>query len=118
MIRKKGKFNLAEQDLLELVLRFSDAMESKDVPITQILVFLYIAIRDQGEGVELQDLIRELKLSSAAASRHVAALADWHWRQKPGIGLVERHRKNNDRRRTYLSLTKKGWSKIGQIKGS
>lgn len=76
---------------------------------THVLVFLFVAkAAGRKEQIEVLDVAKALKLSSASTSRNLSAIGDWHWRQKPGAGLIRLVPMLSDRRRKLVQLTKAG----------
>lgn len=74
-----------------------------------MLAFLYIA---QNEGsqtpVTVRDVGERLGITSASASRNVAALSKWHRHGKMGHDLVEAYENPERRIEKFIRLTPKG----------
>jgi DNA-binding MarR family transcriptional regulator len=96
MLKELGKLSLA----VSAVRMLDDAL-----PVQTLAVFLEIARND---GISINELCDKVGLASSSASRNVAALSDWHWLNKPGLGLVETLPDPKDLRRKTVRLTAKG----------
>lgn len=70
-----------------------------------LATYLYIAANGP---VPMPDLQRDLKMSSASASRNTDLLADWDWRGNPGPNLIKKEPDPLMATRAILSLTARG----------
>ena len=74
-----------------------------------MLALLYIARLDQTDNpATVKDVGDHLGVSTAAASRNVAALSAWSRHKKPGHGLVEATENPAFRSQKFIRLTAKG----------
>lgn len=74
-----------------------------------MMAFLYISRMYQGETpVTVRDVGEYLGITSASASRNVAALSKWHRHGKPGHDLVEAYENPARRIEKFIRLTPKG----------
>lgn len=103
MLKELGRLSLA----LSVVRILDDSM-----PVQTLAVFLEIA---KNEGISVSELGAKTGLAGSSASRNVAALSDWHWLKKPGLGLVATVADPMDMRRKAVKLTPKGKQLIDQI---
>lgn len=86
------------------------------IPIQQVLTFLCVARAEEvGEELEVFEVGRRINLSSAAISRNLAAIGDWHRLQRPGLKLVTLKPMMSDRRRKIVHLTKKGRDVLNKL---
>ena len=82
---------------------------SESMQVNHVAVFLcVIHAHNNQEQLEVLDVGKRCRLSSASTSRNLAALGDWHWRQKPGLGLLTLNPILSDRRRKLVTLTPRG----------
>lgn len=97
---------LADEELLTLleVLREFDSHKS-GLRVQAFASYLYIAAHGR---VPMTDLQRDLKMSSASASRNTDLLADWDWHGKPGPNLIKKEPDPLMANRHILSLTARG----------
>lgn len=89
--------------LLEVMAEFRALKQS--IPAQAIAAFVYIAIH---ERVLMTDLQKDLKMSSASASRNTDMLSDWDWVGKPGPNLIKKEPDPLMANRLILSLTPRG----------
>lgn len=74
-----------------------------------MLAFLYIARMDATDSpATVSDVAEYLGLTSASASRNVAALSEWSRHQKAGHNLVEARENPAFRSQKFIRLTAKG----------
>ena len=105
MLKELGKLSLA----LSAVRILDDSM-----PVQTLSVFVEIA---KSEGISVSELADKCGLAGSSASRNVAALSDWHWLKKPGLGLVQTVSDPMDMRRKTVRLTAKGKQLSEQLVG-
>ena len=89
--------------LLEVLEEFNSHKSGLRVQV--LATYLYIAARG---CVPMTDLQRDLKMSSASASRNTDLLADWDWHGKPGPNLIKKEPDPLMANRHMLSLTARG----------
>ena len=82
------------------------------IPVQTVAVFLDIA---KNEGISVKDLAEKAGIAPSSASRNVAALSDWHWLKKPGLGVVETQDDPQDMRKKTVKLTAKGKKLVNQL---
>ena len=84
-----------------------DFAEMGDLTAQQLRTFLLIARQGRITG---QDIIKDLGISKANASRSLAVLSDdvMPGRKAPTLGLITYERNINDKRYRYVVLTEKG----------
>lgn len=74
-----------------------------------MMAFLYISRnQDIQQPVTVRDVGEHLGITSASASRNIAALSKWHRHGKPGHGLVEAYENPARRIEKFIQLTPKG----------
>jgi len=109
---------------IELI-RLSDPdRKSNELPLHVLAVLLYVASHDDnGKGCHKQALEEDLPLiTRAGSSRNTDWLSKHHrlllpsGRRKPGLGLIKKEVDITDKRRSVLTLTKKGRELVNQIK--
>tara|TARA_E500000331_G_scaffold355012_1_gene409480 strand:- start:46 stop:672 length:627 start_codon:yes stop_codon:yes gene_type:complete len=107
-------------DVIELIRTFDEPHGSNELSIHVIACFLYIASRD---GAHKQALEEDLPfITRASSSRNTDWLSKWHrqllpsGKRKPGLGLIKKEPDISDKRRSTLTLTKKGEELIEQVK--
>jgi len=109
---------------IELI-RLSDPdRKSNELPLHVLAVLLYVASHDDnGKGCHKQALEEDLPLiTRAGSSRNTDWLSKHHrlllpsGRRKPGLGLIKKEVDIADKRRSVLTLTKKGRELVNQIK--
>jgi len=76
-----------------------------NIPAQTLSVFLAVA---KNEGIGIGELATKCGLADSSASRNVAALSDWHWLKRPGLGLVEVRSDRMDVWKKTVWLTPKG----------
>lgn len=84
------------------------------IPAQTLAVFLEIA-RHPKDGISVNELATKCGLAGSSASRNVAALSEWHWLKRPGLGLVSSEADPMDTRRKIVKLTTKGERVIEQL---
>jgi DNA-binding MarR family transcriptional regulator len=103
MLKEIGTFSRC----IQLVRLVDDSM-----PVQTCAVFLTVAAN---EGISINELADRCGLAGSSASRNVAALSDWHWLKKPGLGLVVIETDRMDLRKKTVRLTPKGKALIDQL---
>ena len=86
-----------------------EALRSVDpeMQLQQVLVFLKV-INAGDEGVSTEVIRKSMDLPQSSASRAVAALSDWSYLKRPGLGLVTMKEDLMDRRSKIVKLSPKG----------
>jgi len=96
----------ADEELLPLLEVLEEFNSHRSGLRVQVLAtYLYIAANGP---VPMPDLQRDLKMSSASASRNTDLLADWDWRGNPGPNLIKKEPDPLMATRAILSLTARG----------
>jgi DNA-binding MarR family transcriptional regulator len=103
MLRELGRLSTA----LSAVRTLDDSM-----PVQTLAVFLEVAKNPQ---ISVTELATKCGLAQSSASRNVAALSDWHWLKKPGLGLVITDLDPMDMRKKFVKLTPKGQKLVDNI---
>jgi DNA-binding MarR family transcriptional regulator len=77
-----------EKAKLRRLYKVVDAMRDVDaiLPIQTFAAFLVVALED---GQSITAIGDKIGLSQSAASRNLSSLAEWDWRKKTGLKLVE-----------------------------
>lgn len=88
------------------------AVLGQDLSLTQVRVFLYVAVN---EGCSMGAMEQALKLTQSTSSRAVALLTAIERPGRPGLGVIERVEDPYDRRTKVLSLTYKGRKAVDKI---
>lgn len=84
-----------------------------------MLAFIYIARMDRGgTPTTVKEVGEYLGLTSASASRNIAALGEWHRHKKPGHGLIEAYENPERRNEKLIRVTPKGWRVIKSLEGT
>jgi DNA-binding MarR family transcriptional regulator len=97
---------VVDEDLLPLLEVMAEFRAlRKSLPAQAVAAFLYIAIH---ERVLLTDLEKDLKMSSASASRNSDMLSDWDRYGKPGPNLIKKEPDPLMGTRVILSMTPRG----------
>lgn len=76
-----------------------------DLTIRQLKYLLYVA---EHPGITVAEAYRALGSNTSNASRTLALLTDVGNPRRPGLGLIEMHPDDKDRRLKRLTLTAKG----------
>ena len=107
-------------EAIELIRRFDEKNGSQDISIGVLSTLLYVGSRN---GSHKQALEEDLTcMSKASSSRNTDMLSKHHrlhlasGKRKPGLSLIKKEVDDSDRRRSVLTLTKKGEELITQIK--
>ncbi len=101
---------------LHTITRVINAVRIVDdtMPVQTLSVFLGVA---QKEPISISDLATLTGLAQSSASRNVAALSEWHWLKKPGLGLVKLEVDPMELRKKLVTLTPKGKKLVEQLTG-
>jgi DNA-binding MarR family transcriptional regulator len=83
------------------------------IPVQELACFLEVAARPG--AISIMDVSKHLGISQSSASRNISALSDWHYKKKPGLGLVETVVDPMEMRRKNVILTPKGKRLIEEI---
>ena len=107
-------------DAIECIRTFDTDHGSHEISISVLISLLYVGSRN---GAHKQALEEDLPLmTKASASRNTDWLGRHHrlllpsGKRKPGLGLIKKEVDVFDRRRSTLTLTKKGEKLFTQIK--
>jgi DNA-binding MarR family transcriptional regulator len=103
---------LKELNKLSLALSVIRVLDDS-IPAQTLAVFLEIA-RHGKDGISVAELATTCGLAGSSASRNVAALSEWHWLKRPGLGLVVAECDPMDTRRKIIRLTAKGERVVAQ----
>ena len=102
------------RELVESLRVLADLTDSSST-LHQLQVFLEVAAAEaRGDTLEIGDIAKRVGIERPAASRDIAALGDWHYRQKTGQQLITTKIDPSDRRRKSVVLTRKGDTVIKQ----
>ena len=94
--------------LLAAVEFLADNMD-RSAPLHNVQLFLQIAdATANGEALEVNELQRQLGMTSSALSRALGAIGQWSYTDQPGLDLVVAKPDYSDRRRKPMTLTDKG----------
>lgn len=84
-----------------------------------MLAFIYIGRMDRGgTPTTVKEVGEYLGVTSASASRNIAALSDWHRYKKPGHGVVEATENPERRNEKLIRLTPKGKRVLKTLEGT
>jgi DNA-binding MarR family transcriptional regulator len=87
----------------------------RDIPVTQVLVFLRIAAAGRC-GIDQGELANELGIPSATMSRTIQALSKVHWtKNKAGFDIVERDMSAVDNRRRCIRINTNGEALMARL---
>mgnify|MGYP001362705354 CR=1 FL=1 len=106
-------------DAIEYVRKFDEEHGSREISISVLASLLFVGSRN---GAHKQALEEDLEMTKASSSRNTDLLGKYHrlilpsGKRKPGLGLVKKEVDDSDRRRSVLTLTKKGEELITQLK--
>ena len=106
-------------EAIECIRTFDTEHNSHEMSISVLISLLYIGSRND---CHKQSLEEDLLLTKASASRNTDMLSKHHrlllpsGKRKPGLGLIRKEVDPGDRRRTLLTLTKKGETLFTQVK--
>lgn len=99
------------QVLIQTLQEFREKVDP-EMPLQQLLTLL-VAARDP--GVTMQDVMKELDVSSASVSRNVAKLGRVDRHHEPGFDLVTAYEDPMERRRKVVDLTSHGKQLIRRV---
>ena len=103
---------------IECIRTFDSDLSSREISISVLSTLLYVGSRN---GCHKQALEEDLEMTRASTSRNTDMLSKHHrlliasGKRKPGLGLIEKEIDATDRRRSTLTLTKKGEELFTQI---
>ena len=106
-------------EAIECIRTFDTEHNSHEMSISVLISLLYIGSRNECHKQALEE---DLLLTKASASRNTDMLSKHHrlllpsGKRKPGLGLIRKEVDPGDRRRTLLTLTKKGETLFTQVK--
>jgi len=106
-------------EAIECIRTFDTEHNSHEMSISVLISLLYIGSRNECHKQALEE---DLLLTKASASRNTDMLSKHHrlllpsGKRKPGLGLILKEVDSADRRRTVLTLTKKGEKLFTQLK--
>lgn len=106
-------------EAIELIRQFDQDHGSHEISISVLASLLFVGSRN---GAHKQALEEDLDMSKASSSRNTDLLGKYHrlilptGKRKPGLGLVKKEVDDSDRRRSVLTLTKKGEELITKLK--
>mgnify|MGYP001405217062 CR=1 FL=1 len=106
-------------EAIECIRTFDTEHNSHEMSISVLISLLYIGSRNDCHKQALEE---DLLLTKASASRNTDMLSKHHrlllpsGKRKPGLGLIRKEVDPGDRRRTLLTLTKKGETLFTQVK--
>ena len=105
-------------DAIECIRTFDTEHNSQEMSISVLISLLYVGSRN---GAHKQALEEDLLMTKASSSRNTDMLSRHHrlllpsGKRKPGLGLIRKEVDPTDRRRTVLTLTKKGETLFTQV---
>jgi len=99
------------QVLIQTLQEFRDKIDP-EMPVQQLLTFLVAA---RTPGVTMQDVMKELDVSSASVSRNVAKLGRVDRHHEPGYDLVTAYEDPMERRRKVVEPTSHGKQLIKRV---
>ena len=106
-------------DAIEFIRKFDQDNGSHEISISVLASLLFVVSRN---GAHKQALEEDLEMTRASSSRNTDMLSKHHrlliasGKRKPGLGLIKKEVDGSDRRRSVLTLTKKGEELITQLK--
>lgn len=106
-------------EAIECIRTFDTEHNSHEMSISVLISLIYIGSRNECHKQALEE---DLLLTKASASRNTDMLSKHHrlllpsGKRKPGLGLIRKEVDPGDRRRTLLTLTKKGETLFTQVK--
>jgi DNA-binding MarR family transcriptional regulator len=103
--------------MLKELSRLSTALSTVRVlddsmPVQTLAVLIEVA---KTPTISVSELASKVGIAQSSASRNVAALSDWHWLKKPGLGLVVTDLDPMDQRKKFVRLTPKGQKLVDNI---
>ena len=106
-------------DAIELIRNVDPTHGSNEISISVLSTLLYVGSRNECHKQALEE---DLQMTRASTSRNTDMLSKHHrlliasGKRKPGLGLIKKEVDVSDRRRSTLTLTKKGEKLFTQIK--
>tara|TARA_A100000172_G_scaffold37277_2_gene22710 strand:- start:204 stop:602 length:399 start_codon:yes stop_codon:yes gene_type:complete len=106
-------------DAIELIRNVDPTHGSSEISISVLSTLLYVGSRNECHKQALEE---DLQMTRASTSRNTDMLSKHHrlliasGKRKPGLGLIKKEVDVSDRRRSTLTLTKKGEQLFTQIK--
>ena len=106
-------------EAIELIRNNNPTNGSQEISISVLCTLLYVGSRNECHKQALEE---DLEMTRASTSRNSDMLSKHHrlliasGKRKPGLGLIRKEVDPGDRRRTLLTLTKKGETLFTQIK--
>ena len=99
------KIDNESYNLLRVLHMFIKLDDSQDVPLKAMAVFWFVATY---KNCNKQNIEKHFNMSKASASRLTDYLSRYHRLRKPGLGLISKESDPQDKRKTFLKLTRKG----------
>ena len=106
-------------DAIELIRNVDPTHGSNEISISVLSTLLYVGSRNECHKQALEE---DLQMTRASTSRNTDMLSKHHrlliasGKRKPGLGLIKKEVDVSDRRRSTLTLTKKGEELFTKIK--
>tara|TARA_Y100001963_G_C6664818_1_gene392224 strand:- start:10 stop:408 length:399 start_codon:yes stop_codon:yes gene_type:complete len=106
-------------EAIELIRNNNPTNGSQEISISVLCTLLYVGSRNECHKQALEE---DLEMTRASTSRNTDMLSKHHrlliasGKRKPGLGLIRKEVDPTDRRRTVLTLTKKGETLFTQLK--
>ena len=106
-------------DAIELIRNVDPTHGSNEISISVLSTLLYVGSRNECHKQALEE---DLQMTRASTSRNTDMLSKHHrlliasGKRKPGLGLIKKEVDVSDRRRSTLTLTKKGEEMFTKIK--
>lgn len=82
------------------------------MPIQWVAILLEVA---GTEGLSISQLAEKTGLALSSTSRNVAAMSDWHWLKRPGLGILEKGTDRMDLTKRTVTLSPKGEKLVEQL---
>jgi len=106
-------------EAIELIRNNNPTNGSQEISISVLSTLLYVGSRNECHKQALEE---DLEMTRASTSRNSDMLSKHHrlliasGKRKPGLGLIKKEVDVSNRRRSILTLTKKGETLFTQIK--
>ena len=106
-------------DAIELIRNADTTNGSHEISISVLSSLLYVGSRNECHKQALEE---DLAMTRASTSRNTDMLSKHHrlliasGKRRPGLGLIRKEVDSSDRRRSVLTLTKKGEELFNEIK--